>query len=175
MVAGLGGAFLHEERTIVEELRTGPLPPGKNLLEAYQERRKELLASRGFDVSGLDAEQMTSADDVYVFPNLVGPIYPGSAILFRIRPNGLDVDSAVKDTWVLEWPRPDREWRMPEHRTYADWREKDWGLITNQDYANMARVQCGMKSRGFQGLRLNPRQESNLVHMHQVIDEYLDR
>jgi hypothetical protein len=23
-------------------------------------------------------------------------------------------------------------------------------------------------------LRLNPRQESNLVHMHQVIDEYLD-
>jgi len=174
MVAGLGGAFLHEERAIVEELRAGPLPPGTTLLEAYQERRKELLASRGFDVSALDAEQMTSADDVYVFPNLVGPIYPGSAILFRVRPNGLDVDSAIKDTWVLEWPRPDREWRMPEHRTYADWREKDWGLITNQDYANMARVQSGMKSRGFQGLRLNPRQESNLVHMHGVIDEYLD-
>ena len=30
-----------------------------------------------------------------------------------------------------------------------------------------------MKSRGFAGLRLNPRQESNVLHMHRVIDEYL--
>jgi Ring hydroxylating alpha subunit (catalytic domain) len=155
-------------------VRAAPLPPGTTLLEVYQARRMELLRDRGFDVSGLEAEQMTSADDVYVFPNLVGPIYPGSAIVFRIRPNGVDVDSALKDTWVLEWPRPDREWRMPEQRWYPDWRDKDWGPITTQDYENMARVQAGMKSRGFEGLRLNPRQEANLVHMHQVIDEYLD-
>jgi phenylpropionate dioxygenase-like ring-hydroxylating dioxygenase large terminal subunit len=174
LVAGLGGAFLAEERALVDEVRAAPLPPGANLLELYQARRMELLRDRGFDVSGLEAEQMTSADDVYVFPNLVGPIYPGSAIMFRIRPNGVDVDSALKDTWVLEWPRPDREWQMPEHRWYPDWRDKDWGPITTQDYENMARVQAGMKSRGFEGLRLNPRQESNLVHMHQVIDEYLD-
>jgi phenylpropionate dioxygenase-like ring-hydroxylating dioxygenase large terminal subunit len=174
LVAGLGGAFLAEERALVDEVRAAPLPPGANLLEVYQARRMELLRDRGFDVSGLEAEQMTSADDVYVFPNLVGPIYPGSAILFRVRPNGVDVDSALKDTWVLEWPRPDREWRMPEHRWYPDWHDKDWGPITTQDYENMARVQAGMKSRGFEGLRLNPRQESNLVHMHQVIDEYLD-
>ena len=82
-----------------------PTPPGE-LLAAYQKRRKELLAARGLDVSEFDAELMTSADDVYWFPNLVGPIYPGSAILFRVRPNGLDPDSAIKDTWVLEWPRP---------------------------------------------------------------------
>ena len=175
MVTGLGGAFLKEEQAIVDELRHGPLPPGQNLLEAYQVRRMELLRSRGFDVSGLDPEQMTRADDVYLFPNVVGPIYPGSAILFRIRPDGLNVDAAIKDTWVLEWPRGDREWRLPRHHVYPDWREKDWGTITNQDYANMERVQAGMKSRGFKGLRLNPRQESNLLHMHRVIDEYLDR
>jgi phenylpropionate dioxygenase-like ring-hydroxylating dioxygenase large terminal subunit len=174
LVSGLGGAFLAEERALVDEVRAAPLPPGTTLLEVYQARRMELLRDRGFDVSGLEAEQMTSADDVYVFPNLVGPIYPGSAIVFRVRPNGVDVDSALKDTWVLEWPRPDREWRMPEQRWYPDWRGKDWGPITTQDYENMARVQAGMKSRGFEGLRLNPRQEANLVHMHQVIDEYLD-
>ena len=33
---------------------------------------------------------MTSADDFYWFPNVVGPIYPGTAIMFRVRPNGLD-------------------------------------------------------------------------------------
>lgn len=174
MVAGLGGAFLKEERALVEELRAEEIPRGK-LLAVFQERRMELLRSRGFDVSGLEPDQMTSADDVYVFPNLVGPIYPGSAILFRVRPDGTDPDRSIKDTWVLEWPRPDSDWHMPTRHFHEDWREHDWGVITTQDYENMARVQNGMKSRGFAGLRLNPRQESNLLHMHAVIDEYLER
>jgi len=172
LVEGLGGAFLKEERAAVEDLRAAELPRGE-LLGAYQQRRLELLAARGFDVSGIDAEQTTSADDVYCFPNLVGPIYPGSAILFRVRPDGLDPDRTIKDTWVLEWPRPDREWLMPERRWFPDWQERDWGLITNQDYATMARVQGGMKSQGCVGLRCNPRQEGNVLHMHAVIDRYL--
>jgi phenylpropionate dioxygenase-like ring-hydroxylating dioxygenase large terminal subunit len=172
MVEGLGGAFLADERDAVKELRAANVPRGE-LLARYQERRMELLRSRGFDVSGFDVEQMTSADDVYWFPNVVGPVYPGSAILFRVRPNGRDPDSAIKDTWVLEWPRPGEPWQVPQHRVFDDWHERDWGLITNQDYANMLEVQTGMKARGFSGLRLNPRQESNVLHMHRVIDEYI--
>jgi phenylpropionate dioxygenase-like ring-hydroxylating dioxygenase large terminal subunit len=172
LVEGLGGAFLREERAAVEELRAAGLPRGE-LLGAYQQRRMELLEARGFDVSGIEADQTTSADDVYCFPNLVGPIYPGSAILFRVRPDGLDPDRSIKDTWVLEWPRPDREWTMPERHWFPDWQERDWGVITNQDYTNMARVQAGMKSQGCEGLRCNPRQEGNVLHMHRVIDRYL--
>ncbi|MGH7894822.1 MAG: aromatic ring-hydroxylating oxygenase subunit alpha [Candidatus Binatia bacterium] len=173
LVAGLGGAFLKEERALVDELRAAPIPPGTTLLTLFQQRRMDLLRARGFDVTGLAPEQMTSADDVYWFPNLVGPIYPGSAILFRVRPNGLDPDSAIKDTWVLEWPRPDATWRMPERRFFPDWTARNWGEITSQDYANITRAQAGMKSRGFRGLRLNPRQEGNILHMHRVIDRYL--
>jgi nitrite reductase/ring-hydroxylating ferredoxin subunit len=172
LVAGLGGAFLGEERAAVDELIAADLPRGE-LLGAYQRRRRELLAARGFDVTGLDLDQMTSADDVLWFPNLVGPIYPGSAILFRVRPNGTDPDSAIKDTWVLEWPEDPDRWEMPERRRFDDWHERDWGLITNQDYANMGRVQAGMKSSGCTGIRLAKRQESNLLHLHQVIDRYL--
>jgi hypothetical protein len=134
----------------------------------------ELLRARGLDVSGFTPEHMTSADDVYWFPNVVGPIYPGSAILFRVRPNGLDPESAIKDTWVLEWPRPGNTWEMPERRFYADWRERKWGEITEQDYTNLANVQRGMRSSGWQGARLNPRQEGNILHMHRVIDRYLE-
>jgi phenylpropionate dioxygenase-like ring-hydroxylating dioxygenase large terminal subunit len=173
LVAGLGGAFLAEERAVVEELRASGPPPGTTLLQAYQQRRMTLLAERGFDVSGLTADLMTSADDVLWFPNVVGPIYPGSAILFRVRPNGRDPDSCVKDTWVLEWPSPEEEWTMPPRRFVDDWRERDWGEITEQDYANLANVQRGMRSRGWQGARLNRRQESNILHMHRVIDRYL--
>ena len=172
LVAGLGGAFLGEERAAVDELIDADLPPGE-LLRAYQQRRMHLLAARGFDVSGLEPDQMTSADDVFWFPNLVGPIYPGSAILFRVRPNGRDTDSAIKDTWVLEWPRDAEQWAMPERRRFDDWRERDWGLITTQDYSNMERVQAGMKSRGCSDIRLAKRQESNILHLHRVIDRYL--
>jgi phenylpropionate dioxygenase-like ring-hydroxylating dioxygenase large terminal subunit len=172
LVGGLGGAFLKDERALVDELATAGLPRGA-LLPEYQQRRKTLLAERGFDVAGFETEQMTSADDVYWFPNLVGPIYPGSAILFRVRPNGLDPDSAIKDTWVLEWPRADTSPRPLTRVFHADWTERNWGEITTQDYENIARVQRGMKSRGFDGLRCNPRQESNILHMHRVIDRYL--
>ena len=152
-------------------MKGAELPPGTTLLEEYQRRRLELLASRGFDVSRFTLEQMTSADDFYWFPNLVGPIYPGTAIMFRVRPNGLDPDSAVMDLWTLQWPGDG--WRPCEHKIYPDWTAKDWGLITNQDFANMAHIQTGMKSRGCTDLRFNPRQESNILHMHRVIDRYL--
>src|SRR5581483_8686275 len=168
--AGLGGLFYGEEEALVEELRAGPLPEGESLLGTYQRRRRELLDARGMDVSGLTDDQLTSADDVFWFPNMVGPLYPGTAILFRVRPNGLDPHSAIKDTWILGWPRDGDEPRRPAVRFYPDWTQRDWGEITNQDYANMGEVQAGMRSAGFRGVRLNRRQESNVLHMHRVMD-----
>jgi nitrite reductase/ring-hydroxylating ferredoxin subunit len=176
LVAGLGGAFLREERAAVEELRASGPPAGTTLLAAYQARRMELLAARGFDVSGLTPELMTSADDVYCFPNVVGPIYPGSAILFRVRPYGVDPNRCIKDTWVLEWRAPGSNGdRAPKKQFVADWRTRDWGEITEQDYANLGEVQRGMRTSGWTGARLNPRQEGNILHMHRVIDRYLSR
>lgn len=175
LVAGLGGAFLGEERALVEELVASGPPSGQTLLRAYQERRMALLASRGLDVSGLTPDQMTSVEDVFLFPNVVGPVYPGSAILFRARPVPGDPDHAFHDTLVLEWPDPDAPPRPPKRRDVPDWRARDWGTLTMQDYENVERVQLGMKSVAFEGLRLNPRQEINLLHMHRTIDEYLTR
>ncbi len=171
LVGGLGGLFYRDERRIVDELRGAELPPGQTLLEVYQHRRRDLLAARGLDVSQFSLDQMTSADDFYWFPNVVGPIYPGTAIMFRVRPNGLDPDSAIMDLWTLQWPGEGG--RPCEHKTYPDWSAKDWGVITNQDFSNMEHIQAGMKSRACTHLRLNPRQESNILHMHRVIDRYL--
>jgi hypothetical protein len=79
---------------------------------------------RGLDVSRFAPDQMTSAGDFYWFPNLLGPMYPGTAIMFRVRPNGLDPDSAVMDLWTPQWPG--EGWRPCEHMTYPDWSAKDW-------------------------------------------------
>jgi nitrite reductase/ring-hydroxylating ferredoxin subunit len=171
-VAGLGGLFYDDELALVDKIRSEP-SDSESMLSRYQKGRRELLAVRGVAVDEFADDQLTSADDVFFFPNMVGPIYPGTAIIFRVRPNGLDPDSSIKDTWFLEWPRDGEVHKRPQRRFYPDWTERDWGIITNQDYANMEHVQIGMKSRGGQGLRLNRRQESNILHMHRMIDRYL--
>jgi len=170
-VAGLGGLFYDDERALIDEILS--TPSDETLLSRYQKGRRQLLATGGVAVEEFADDQLTSADDVFFFPNMVGPIYPGTAIIFRVRPNGLDPDSAIKDTWFLEWPREGDVRKRARRRFYPDWTERDWGIITNQDYANMEHVQIGMKSRGGQGLRLNRRQEANVLHMHRMIDRYL--
>jgi nitrite reductase/ring-hydroxylating ferredoxin subunit len=173
MIDELGGLFLKEERQKVLDLKDKPLPEGKTAMDAYNDIRVQMLRNKGMDLGDLSDEQLLMSDDVHFFPKVVGPIYPGSTTLFRTRPNGLDPNTAIKDLWTLEWVSPDEEREMCERKFYPDWSAKDWGLVTNQDYANMAHVTAGMKSRGCTGLRLNPRQEHNVIHMHEVIDEYL--
>src|ERR1700735_4150469 len=163
IVDELGGLFMKEERQQVEELKDKPLPEGMTAMDVYNDLRLKMLRRKGGDVDDLTDEQLLSSDDVHFFPNVVGPIYPGSTTLFRVRPNGLDPDSTIKDLWTLEWAPPDDQRQMCERKFYPDWTAKDWGLVTNQDYANMAHVQAGMKSRGCTGLRLNPRQEHNVI------------
>ena len=173
MIEGLGGAFMADERAAVAELRASGPPAGETLLSAYQARRHELLSARGVDVSAFTPDQMTSAEDVHWFPNFVGPIYPGSALLFRVRPYRRDPNRSVKDTWVLDWPADTDTYELPEMHFTEDWTERRWGEITEQDYANLANVQRGMKSRACEGLWLNPRQEGNILQMHHVIDRYV--
>ena len=171
-IRGLGGLFYKEESDLVAEIRSMGLD-GESMLSHYQKGRRAMLAARGVAVEEFADDQLTSADDVFFFPNMVGPIYPGIAIVFRVRPNGLDPDSCIKDTWFLAWPEPGAPPKRATRRFYPEWTERDWGEITNQDYANMAHVQIGMKSRGGPPLRLNRRQESNVLHMHRMIDRYL--
>ncbi len=173
LVQGLGGAFLAQERTLVDEARQESASSDASLLATYQRKRRALMESRGFDVAGFADDELTSADDVCWFPNIVGPIYPGSAIMFRARPNGDDPNSAIHDTWVLEWPDARREPKAPSAKFYERWTDRDWGEITEQDYRNLERVQRGMRSGGVGILRCNPVQEANVLHMHRGIDSYL--
>ena len=60
-----------------------------------------------------------------------------------------------------------------ERKFYEDWATKDWGLINNQDFGNLVEITKGMKSRGYRRGLLNPVQEANIVHHHQILDRYL--
>ena len=132
-----------------------------------------LLVARGVAVEEFADDQLTSADDVYFFPNMVGPIYPGIAILFRVRPNGTDPGQLHQGhvvPAVASGGRASEAGRAP--------------ILPRLDRARLGRDhQPGLRQHGARAdrdevprraaLRLNRRQESNVLHMHRMIDRYL--
>ena len=62
----------------------------------------------------------------------------------------------------------------PYETQYVDWRDqKQVGLVLSQDFSNMYECSLGMKSRSFEGMRLNTKQEMGLLHVQEEIDRYL--
>ena len=132
----------------------------------------QLLDARGFDVSGLAPELMTSADDVYWFPNVVGPIYPGSAILFRVRPlrhrsRSLDQGHVGARVARARARRRSRRGNRSSSRTGAT---ATGARSPSRTTRTSPTCSAGMRSAGWAGRALNPRQEGNILHMHRVID-----
>jgi phenylpropionate dioxygenase-like ring-hydroxylating dioxygenase large terminal subunit len=172
-VDAMAGLFSRKDQKLLEELKTNGPPPGKTALEVFDELRLNAMRERGYDLSGLDPDDVLSNGTIHIFPNLVGPITHGNVTLYRARPNGLDPDSTILDYWALEWLPDGADAPPVERKFYDDWSTKNWGLINNQDFANFVEVTRGIKSRGYRGARLNPVQEANIIHHEQVLDRYL--
>jgi phenylpropionate dioxygenase-like ring-hydroxylating dioxygenase large terminal subunit len=172
-VDAMAGLFSRKDQKLLQALKTDGPPPGKSALEVFDELRLNAMRERGYDLTGLDPDDVLSNGTIHLFPNLVGPITHGNVTLYRARPNGLDPDSTILDYWALEWPAEGADAPPIERKFYDDWSTKDWGLINNQDFANFAEVTKGMKSRGYAGARLNPVQEANIIHHERVLDRYL--
>ena len=139
----------------------------------FDELRLNAMRRSGMDVEGLTDEDLHGSGTIHLFPNFLGPITHGNATLYRARPNGLDHNSTLLDYWALEWVPPDADPKPVERKVYEDWSTKDWGLINNQDFGNLAEAARGMKSHGYRGALFNPVQEANLIHHHRVIDQYI--
>lgn len=111
--------------------------------------------------------------DWHVFPNTIflhG--FVDGVLWYRARPNGSDPESCIFDVWSLQRYGPGKA--PPLRREfYADWRDGDFPLIFTQDFANVAAVQKGLKSRGFGGARTNPVQERAITNFHRTLRKFL--
>ena len=113
--------------------------------------------------------------DWHVFPNTIylhG--FVDGVLWYRSRPNGHDPDTCIFDVWSLQRYGPGKAPPL-KREFYADWRDGDWPLIFRQDFANLAAVQKGLKSRGFAGARTNPVQERAIVNFHRTLREFVRR
>jgi phenylpropionate dioxygenase-like ring-hydroxylating dioxygenase large terminal subunit len=118
----------------------------------------EALAAAGFDV--------------HIFPNFILLPPAVEAMLgYRMRPNGDDPESCLFDIWSLERFPPGAEPPLKRELVAAD--DPSWPLIFRQDFANIPRVQRGLRSRGFKGVRANPVQERAIVNFHRVLRRFM--
>jgi phenylpropionate dioxygenase-like ring-hydroxylating dioxygenase large terminal subunit len=135
--------------------------------------RREVGRARGIDYSHIPDEDIVSAIDYCIYPNMVGPVSAGNWILFRFRPNGNDPDTCLYDVMFLHRFGADEQVPEVEHEFYPNWRDHDgWGATIGQDLSNMGHVQAGLHQTSCPGLRLN-RQEAGVRNFEKFIDRYL--
>jgi phenylpropionate dioxygenase-like ring-hydroxylating dioxygenase large terminal subunit len=111
--------------------------------------------------------------DWHVFPNTVYLHSSVDGVLwYRARPNGDNPQSCIFDIWSLVRYAPNAEPTLVRE-FYNDWHECKWGQILTQDFLNLERMQKGMKSMSFEGLRTNPVQEVAIINFHRALEEFI--
>lgn len=113
---------------------------------------------------------------IFVFPNLLILPNLGNAMIYRVRPDGVNPDSCIFEIWSTRSygaaetvPRaeviPVNDPTDPEQLL----------LIPRQDFSNIPRVQRGVHSRGCKQVWLASHNEKIILGMHQELDRYLSR
>lgn len=104
-----------------------------------------------------------------IFPNFQIGQAVNNMLCYAARPYGADPDKCIFEAAVYElYPEgeaPATEWdyTAPE----------DWPPVLQQDFANMAAVQQGMKNVGFRGTQPNPYMERSVASLHYNLARYM--
>jgi hypothetical protein len=171
----IGAMYVERDRHVAARVRRMELAPGQSVVGAFMQESYAHAAQVGIELPVISAEQAEHIGGNFVFPNFFCLPLVGSCLAYRARPNGMDHDSTLYDVWSLTaYPEGTPPPRYPTQR--VDWRDpKQIGRVLNQDFTNMLEVSRGMRSRGFEGARINLRQERAILLMHQEMDRYLQQ
>ena len=146
---------------LVDELPEGT-PPAE-VLGHWISRSKQVDEARGVVWPDVPSSHATVAGTSWqIFPNFQIGQAVNNMLCYQARPYGNDPDKCIFEGAVYElYPEgeaPETEW---EYTT-----RYDWPPVLQQDFANMAAVQQGMKSGGFRGAQPNPYRERTVSSLH---------
>ncbi len=119
-------------------------------------------------------EYQAGGIDWHLFPNTVLLPMATNCLGYRARPYENDSNWCIFEVYQLE-RMPENEIPKTENLRNDDIYDYDfWGEILLQDFQQMEATHKGIQSSGFQGPRLNPKQETTLNNFHRVYHEYLN-
>lgn len=160
------------------------IPPGQTARQVLaEETRKQFSKISGRDFSNLSDSELLDTVQHTIFPNFHPWGGMKSNICYRWRPNGLDPDTCIFETFILADPPPGQPkpppaevtW-VPEGTAFTDVPVLGLlGPVFDQDIDNMVSVQRGMKATRKAGLTLGQYQESRIRQFHHTLTTYLER
>ena len=169
---------------------TGMVPEGTVLPDGMTARsfiaqgaRDAAMRDFGADVSRYSDAEAIDGIQYHLFPNMF--FFPGVTLpmVYRFRPNGTDPDSSIFDLLFMrilgadeEMPDPPEVHQLAEDESYSSVPGVDdfFGLIYDQDTANLRMQQEGFKTAIKTGQTLGNFQEARIRHIHQTLDSYLN-
>jgi phenylpropionate dioxygenase-like ring-hydroxylating dioxygenase large terminal subunit len=128
---------------------------------------------RGATIPDLEELESTGMNEPmgYCFPHFfVLPMY-SSASSYRFRPLG--PEETLMEIWSLtRYPAGEEPGPLPEPEPWAH-DDPRVPPIPVQDFSNLPRQQQGLRTRGFEYMRLSEQIEGHISNFHRLIDAYL--
>lgn len=170
-----------------QELLDGLAVAGRALAEgetarevAAQAVRDNLAAELGVDLSTTSDSVILDSIEYHLFPNMF--FFPGVVVpmVYRFRPNGMDVDSCIFDLMLMEplpdgaeHPEPPEPIKLSVEQSYTEVEELAWlGAVYDEDTSNLALQTQGFRNAG-KGMTLGNYQESRLRRVHLTQLEFM--
>jgi nitrite reductase/ring-hydroxylating ferredoxin subunit len=148
---------------------------------AAEDLRRRLGEAWGVDLTEVSDSLMLDSIEYHLFPNMF--FFPGITVpmVYRFRPNGNDVDSAIFDILLLEplpdgvpHPEPPEPVRLNVEQSYTEAESLAWlAPVYDEDTANLHLQQQGLKSSRRQGITLGNYQEARIRRVHLTLDEFM--
>ena len=147
-----------------------------------QSVRENLAANDGHDYEHASDAEMLDSILYNVFPNFSvwGGMKPTR--VYRWRPNGADVDSAIMEVYQLDMvpkdqPRPSASplRMLSDDERWSDAEELGGlGVIADQDMSNLPYVQEGLKTSGNNQVQFANYQDMRIRQHHIMTQRYID-
>lgn len=112
--------------------------------------------------------------DIHLFPNyLMLPMYANS-LAYRVRPYNDDPEWCRFEVWSLTtYPETEEPGRLELTGRFDKDDADNWGLIPRQDFANLERMQRGIKNQSLPHTTLADAWEVTIANMHQELDRWI--
>lgn len=155
-------------RRLKDELPEGTAPAA--VLKHWLESARRDDEARGVVWPTVDPAHTAKSGTAWqIFPNFQIGHAVNNMLCYSARPYGYDPGKCIFEAAVYElYPQGE------EPQTEWDYTPTDqWPPVLQQDFANMAAVQQGMKTAGFRGTQPNPYMERAIASLHYNLAKYM--
>jgi hypothetical protein len=175
LAEGMDAQVLMDDVETVRSLKGKPIPEGSSLGAEYVKALYANAAAQQRPMPKPLPEILGMwGGELFVFPNLMILPMAGNAMIYRVRPDGLDPDRCIFEIMSTKtYPAAIKPPRAVV-QTVTDTADPEQVLlIPRQDLGNIPRMQKGLHSNGMRQTWLANYQEKIILNMHQELDRYL--